>query len=39
MSANIVSQIGDELTLQVTINLSGSMLETEEKIVSACNAI
>jgi len=39
MSANIISQAGDELTLQVKIDLSGSLLEVEEKIVSACNSV
>lgn len=39
MSANIISQIGKELIVQVKINLSGSMLEVEENIVQACNKI
>lgn len=39
MSAEIISQTGDELTLQITVNLSGSMLEMEENIAIACNEV
>lgn len=39
MTAKIVSQKGDELTLQVTVELKGSMLEMEDKIQEACNAL
>ena len=39
MSAEIISQLGSELTLQIKIDLSGSMLEQEEKILLACNSI
>ena len=39
MSAEIVSQLGNELTLQIKIDLSGTMLEVEEKILLACNGI
>lgn len=39
MSMKIVSRKGNELTLQVKIDLSGSMLEMEEKILAACNAV
>jgi hypothetical protein len=39
MSAEIISQVGNELTLQIKIDLSGSMLEQEEKILMGCNAL
>lgn len=39
MSLEIISQEGSKLTLQMKIDLSGSMLEAEEKIQSACNVI
>jgi hypothetical protein len=39
MAAEIVSQIDNELTLQVKIDLSGTMLEVEEKILLACQGI
>lgn len=38
MTASIVSVEGDILTLEVKVNLSGSMLEAEERILSALNA-
>lgn len=39
MSLEIISQEGHELTLQIKVDLSGSMLEVEEKIQAACNTI
>jgi hypothetical protein len=39
MAVEIISRKGDELTLQVKIDISGSMLEAEEKIQAACNAV
>ena len=39
MSVIIVSQTGNELALEVKIDLSGSMCEIEEKIVSICNEV
>jgi len=39
MSATIISQVGSELIVQVKINLSGTMLEMEEKIMEACNEV
>ena len=39
MSLEIISQAGDELTLQVKIDFSGSMMQVEEKIQSACNEV
>jgi hypothetical protein len=39
MSSNIVSQAGDELILEVKINLSESMLEAKKKNAVACNEI
>ena len=39
MPVKIVSEDGKNLTLQVTVDISGSMLEAEEKIMAACNAL
>jgi hypothetical protein len=39
MSVKVVSEDGQALTLQVTVDISGSMLEAEEKIMAACNAL
>ena len=39
MSVEIVSQSGSQLTVQVEVDLSGSMLEAEEKILLACNEV
>jgi len=39
MSVKIVSEEGQKLTVQVTVDISGSMLEAEEKIMEACNAL
>jgi hypothetical protein len=39
MTVKIVSEDGQKLTLQVTVDISGSMLEAEEKIMAACNAL
>jgi hypothetical protein len=35
MSASVVSVDGDEITLEVKVKLSGSMLESEESILAA----
>ena len=39
MSVELKSRNGNELTLEIKIDLSGSMLEAEEKIQAACNAV
>ena len=39
MPVEIKSQDGNKLTLQVEVDISGSMLEAEEKILAACNAL
>lgn len=39
MSVKIVSEDGQKLTVQVTVDISGSMLESEEKIMAAVNAV
>lgn len=39
MSVKIVSRQGDELILQVKVDISGTMLEAEEKIQATCNAV
>lgn len=39
MPVEIISSKENKLTLQVQIDLSGSMLEMEERILAACNEI
>lgn len=39
MSVKIISEDGQKLTMEVTVDISGSMLEAEEKIMAACNAL
>ena len=39
MSAKIISSNGTKLTLQVQVDISGTMLEMEERIQKACNDI
>ncbi len=39
MSVDLISQKGSELTFQVKINITGSMLEMEERILEASNAL
>ena len=39
MTVEIISKNRDKLTLQVEVDISGSMLEAEEKIQAACNAV
>lgn len=39
MSVKIMSRKGNELTMEVKVDISGSMLEAEEKIQAACNAL
>ena len=39
MAVNIQSQKGNQLTLQITLDLSGSMLEIEERILEATNSV
>lgn len=39
MEANIIAHDGDQVTVQVCIDLSGTMLEAEGQIQDACNAI
>ncbi len=35
--AEIIGRIGDELTIQVTLKLTGSLLEMENSILDGCN--
>ena len=37
MAARLTKQNGDELTIQVTVNISSSMLEAEESVQRAIN--
>jgi hypothetical protein len=37
MAAELIARNGDEVTIQVKVNLSGTMLEAEERIQAACN--
>ena len=37
MAARLIKPTGDELTIQVTVNISGSMLEAEESVQRAVN--
>lgn len=39
MSAQLVKQEGSNITLQVTVNISGSMLEAEDRIQQAVNEV
>ncbi len=39
MAVKIASRSDDKLTVQVEIDISGSMLEAEEKIQAACNEV
>jgi hypothetical protein len=39
VSVKIISEDGQKLTVQVTVDISGSMLEAEDKIMAACNAL
>lgn len=39
MKAELVSQAGTEVTIQVKVDLSGSLLEAEKKILDACNEV
>jgi len=39
MSVEIKGRDGNKLTLQVTVDISGSMLEAEERIQAVCNEI
>lgn len=39
MDAEIVSREGTQVTLQVTVDIGGSMLHAEESILDACNAL
>ena len=39
MSVKVISEDGQKLTVQMTVDISGSMLEAEEKIMAACNAL
>ena len=39
MTVKVISEDGQKLTLQVTVDISGTMLEAEEKIMVACNAL
>ncbi|NEX19638.1 hypothetical protein G3480_04805 [Thiorhodococcus mannitoliphagus] len=37
MAAELIEGNGDEVTIQVKVNLSGTMLEAEERIQKACS--
>jgi len=37
--AEIIARSGNELTIQVTIKLTGSLLEMENTILDSCNEI
>lgn len=37
MAARLIKQNGHELTIQVTVNISGSLLEAEESVQRAVN--
>lgn len=37
--AQITHQAGDQVTIEVTVNLTGSMLEAESRIQDACNEV
>ena len=37
--AEIIARDGNEVTLQVTLKLSGSLLEMENVILDACNEV
>jgi len=39
MSVEIITKNGNELTLQVKVDISGSMLDAEEKIQEVCNRV
>lgn len=39
MNADIVAHEGTQFTFQVTVDLSGSLLQAEEAILDACNAL
>ena len=39
MSVKIISDNGDKLKLEIEVDISGSMLEAEEKIQSVCNKV
>ncbi|TAF78356.1 MAG: hypothetical protein EAZ50_14045, partial [Runella slithyformis] len=39
MPATVINKIGNKLTISVELNLSGSMLEMEEQILSVVNEL
>ena len=39
MAAQLISNNGQEVTIQVTVDLSGTLLEAEGRIQEACNAV
>ena len=39
MNTEVISREGTQLTIQVTVDISGSMLQAEEKILDACNEV
>ena len=39
MNTEVLSREGTQLTIQVTVDISGSMLQAEEKILDACNEV
>ena len=39
MSVSVKSRKGNKLMLEVEVDISGSMLEAEEKIQATCNAL
>ena len=39
MQAEVVAQEGSRVTLQITVDIEGSLLQAEETILAACNAL
>jgi hypothetical protein len=39
MNTEIITREGTQLTLQVRVDISGSMLQAEERILEACNEV
>lgn len=39
MNTEVIAREGDRITLQVTVDISGSMLQAEENILDACNEV
>ena len=37
--AQVISRTGNELTIEVKVNIDGSLLEAEDSIQNACNEV